>query len=92
MGSMYKSKTANWAIIGVSIVALVVFALFIRRQTAVSDSEFLRSMIPHHGGAILMCQQNEIEDAEIRNLCGEIVSSQQFEIDWMKTKLGEMKK
>jgi uncharacterized protein (DUF305 family) len=26
-------------------------------QGAVGDDQFLRSMIPHHSGAILMCEQ-----------------------------------
>ena len=49
-------------------------------------------MIPHHAGAILMCEQAAIEDAEIKDLCGAIVSSQQAEIDQMKAKLSELEK
>jgi uncharacterized protein (DUF305 family) len=41
-------------------------------------------MIPHHAGAILMCEQAAIEDSEIRELCGTIISSQQAEIGQMK--------
>ena len=51
---------------------------------------FLRSMIPHHAGAILMCEQAPIQDAEIRQLCQTIISSQQQEIDQMKAKLAEL--
>jgi uncharacterized protein (DUF305 family) len=35
---------------------------------AVGDKQFLRSMIPHHAGAILMCEKASIKDAEIRAL------------------------
>jgi len=49
----------------------------------------LRSMIPHHAGAILMCEQAPIRDAEIRKLCETIISGQQAEIDQMKRKLAE---
>jgi uncharacterized protein (DUF305 family) len=56
----------------------------------VSDKQFLRSMIPHHAGAILMCEQAPIEDAEIKALCKNIVSSQQSEIDQMKAKLSAL--
>ncbi len=52
--------------------------------------QFLRSMIPHHAGAILMCQEASIQDAEIRRLCGGIVSSQQSEIDQMKAMLDRL--
>jgi hypothetical protein len=48
MWSMYNNKKANLMITGVSVVLLVVFAFFIRKQTAISDKEFLKSMIPHH--------------------------------------------
>jgi uncharacterized protein (DUF305 family) len=41
-------------------------------------------MIPHHAGAILMCEQASIVDPEIKELCGTITSSQQTEIDQMK--------
>jgi uncharacterized protein (DUF305 family) len=47
-------------------------------------------MIPHHAGAILMCEQAPISDPEIHELCGQIVSSQQAEIDLMKAKLAEL--
>lgn len=90
MWSMYDNKTANLIIVGVSVVLLVLFTLFIRNQTAVSDKEFLKSMIPHHGGAVLMCGEANITDPEIKELCKGIMSSQQSEIDWMKKKLGEL--
>ena len=74
------------------IVALyVLFAvLFIgafvatRFQTLVGDKQFLRSMIPHHSGAILMCREAEISDAEIAGLYENIIKSQREEIAQMK--------
>jgi uncharacterized protein (DUF305 family) len=47
-------------------------------------------MIPHHGAAILMCDQAPIDDAEIIELCQQITSSQQAEIDQMKQILERM--
>ena len=52
-----------------------------------SARQFLRSMIPYHASAILMCNEAAIQDAEIRTLCGAIASSQQAEIEQMQTKL-----
>lgn len=89
MGSMYSNKRLNALIAAAAVVAAVVFFLFIRRQTAIGDRQFLRSMIPHHAGAILMCNQASIGDAEIKRLCQDIRSSQQAEIDQMKAMLGE---
>ena len=76
--------------VSVSFVLLVVFWLMLRQQAAITDRQFLRSMIPHHGGAILMCQQAPIGDEEIQALCRNIVSSQQSEIDQMKAKLAAL--
>lgn len=84
MRSMFPNKQRNALIIAVSIVAALVFFLLIRQQAAISDKQFLRSMIPHHGGAILMCEQASIVDPEIEELCGTIISGQQTEIDQMK--------
>jgi uncharacterized protein (DUF305 family) len=87
MAAMYRDRRLN-ALIGVGcVVALGVFWMLIRQQAAVSDTQFLRSMIPHHGGAILMCEQAPIQDSEIKALCRNIISSQQSEIDQMKAKL-----
>ena len=38
-------------------------------------------MIPHHSGAILMCTEAQLQDAEIRKLCEGIIAGQQQEID-----------
>jgi uncharacterized protein (DUF305 family) len=84
MGAMYKNKSLNALLIFVSIAALAIFFLFIRQQTAVSDQMFLRSMIPHHSSAILMCEATELQDQEIIDLCDEIVQTQREEIDQMK--------
>jgi uncharacterized protein (DUF305 family) len=68
-----------------SLVALIGFFTLIRQQTAISDQQFIRSMIPHHAGAILMCEQASIQDGEVQQLCKTIVSGQQAEIDQMKS-------
>jgi hypothetical protein len=91
MGSMYSNKKLNALIIGVSLVVFILLIFFIRRQTAITDKEFLRSMIPHHASALLMCRAN-IQDPEIKQLCKNIGSSQQAEIDFMKSKLEAIKK
>jgi uncharacterized protein (DUF305 family) len=71
---------------GVSVVAGILCFAFIRQQTQISDRQFLRSMIPHHSGAILMCREANVQDQRIRELCKTIISSQRDEIDLM-TKL-----
>ena len=92
MSSMYMNKKINLSIISASAIMLIVFFFFIRQQTAVGDKEFLKSMIPHHAGAILMCEGANITDPEIKELCKAIRSSQQQEIDQMKAKLKALEK
>ena len=92
MRAMYQDKRRNMLIIAVSIIAGLAFFFLIRQQTAISDKQFLRSMIPHHAGAILMCEQASIQDTEIKALCRTIISSQQAEIDQMKAILLELEK
>ena len=77
---------------GASSIAIVGCWLLIRQQAAISDTQFLRSMIPHHASAILMCQQAPIQDPAIKDLCKGIVTGQQAEIDLMKAKLIELQK
>ena len=90
MRHMFPSKAANSALlVGGVVVFLGAFAL-IRTQTTIGDTEFLRSMIPHHSGAILMCREASIRDPEIKTLCGEIISSQAREIEQMKAILARM--
>lgn len=87
MSSMYPNKRTNMLILGGSALVLLGAFWAIRDQAAIGDDEFLRSMIPHHSGAILMCQQASITDEEIRQLCAGIVSSQRQEIETMKQML-----
>jgi hypothetical protein len=84
MGSMYPNKAANNAIVVGGLVLLVLSWFAMRQQTAVGDRQFIKSMIPHHAGAILMCREAPITDAELKRLCTSIISSQQSEIDTMK--------
>lgn len=90
MGAMYANRRINLFIIVTSVLVLLLCWLGIRDQLAVDDKSFLRSMIPHHAGAILMCNQASISDGEIRKLCGKIVKSQQQEIDQMKAMLDRL--
>ncbi|MDP3008175.1 MAG: DUF305 domain-containing protein [Methylotenera sp.] len=87
MSAMYMDKNRNKLIIILSFVGLVGFFLLIRFQGAVSEKQFLKSMIPHHASAILMCKETKISDPEIQVLCSNIVSGQQQEIAQMKTLL-----
>jgi uncharacterized protein (DUF305 family) len=91
MRKMYPDQTVNYAIVAGSIIVGVIFFTLIRFQTGIGDTQFIRSMIPHHSGAILMCREAPIDDAELKKLCGEIIESQQREIDQMQAILARLK-
>ena len=80
----------NIVIIAAGVLVLVGSWFAIRQQAAINDRQFLRSMIPHHAGAILMCEEAAIQDQEIRSLCKNIESGQQQEIDQMKAILARL--
>ena len=91
MGGMYPKKKWNVVIIGLAALFLLLCWFGIREQAAITNKSFLRSMIPHHAGAILMCNKAPITDVELRKLCSNIVKSQQQEIDQMKGMLQRLK-
>jgi uncharacterized protein (DUF305 family) len=87
MRSMYRHKQLNLVFLVGSILVFLLLFFAIRQQAAVGDRQFLRSMIPHHAGALLMCRQASISDPEIKSLCSSIIQGQQSEIDQMKQML-----
>ena len=90
MGSMYDNRKLNAALYaGLGLLFLLALA-GTRTQAAIGDEQFLRSMIPHHSGAILMCREASIADPEIVALCGQIRRSQREEVDQMKAILARL--
>ena len=84
MRSMFPSRWFNVSIVVGAVVVFIASFVAMRTQAAVGDEQFLRSMIPHHSGAILMCEQSAITDPEIKQLCARIMESQQAEIEQMQ--------
>ena len=88
MGGMYPDRRFNVVIILAAILGLALSWFGIRWQSGIDDRQFLKSMIPHHAGALLMCERNRLRDPDLQALCRQIVASQRAEIDLMKAKLG----
>lgn len=91
MKMMYPNKKLNTILVLITVVLFGAFWVGIRQQVAIGDAQFLKSMIPHHAGAILMCNEAKLEDPEIKALCQNILKGQQTEIDFMKSKLDSSK-
>lgn len=87
MPDMFPSRRINAALL--TFFAMIFFGSFalIRTQTTIGDTAFLRSMIPHHAGAILMCEEAALEDTDVKRLCRTIIASQRAEIAEMKAML-----
>ena len=87
MRGMYQNVRLNTAITIGSAVLLLGSWLATREQAAVGDTQFLRSMIPHHSGAILMCERAALSRPDLQELCRSIIESQRSEISQMTAML-----
>lgn len=85
MSGMYLNKRLN--IVLYAGFALLFAAAFagIRTQSLIGDGQFIDSMIPHHSGAILMCNRAKLVDAELLSLCETISQGQRREIEQMNS-------
>jgi len=90
MRAMYPNIKMNMIFGSLALVALILLFVGIRTQAAVGDVQFVKSMIPHHAGALLMCNRASLSDTELKKLCSEIVGGQQREIDQMKAILARL--
>lgn len=84
MRSMFQNARLNRLIIGTVAVLFLLVLFLARSQTPVGNGQFLRSMIPHHSSAILMCERAGVTDPEIDRLCRQIIRSQKEEIAQMQ--------
>ena len=88
MEMMYPNKKLNILLYALFASLFILAFWAMRVQGFVGDRQFVRAMIPHHAGAILMCNRASIRDPRIRDLCFKpngIVESQKREIEEMKT-------
>ena len=89
MKSMFNNARINTLLYAAFGVVFILAYFGVRSQALIGDDQFLRSMIPHHSGAILMCEQASIRDPQIKSLCANIIISQKQEIGQMKQLLNK---
>jgi hypothetical protein len=92
MGIMYPNKKLNTILIVLGGILGIVFWLLIRNQIGIEDKQFVRSMIPHHGGAVLMCENANLQDEELKTFCQNIIAGQNGEIEQMKKIMERLEK
>lgn len=90
MAGMYPHRRLNLVIYVVLVLVFVAAFAGIRTQGAIGDEQFIASMIPHHSGAILMCREAQLTDAELQTLCGQISEGQRDEIEQMRAILARL--
>jgi hypothetical protein len=89
---MYAGPRAK---IGVVLVAGVLAATLLslnRAQTFISDTTFMRSMIPHHSIAINNARKASISDPRVRKLADGIIESQVREIAEMRLLIDDIER
>ena len=84
MWGMYKSKTKNIIILGVAAFVFALALWLVRSQTTVTDTEYMKAMIPHHSIAIMTSERAHIRDPRVRKLAHDIILAQRREISQMK--------
>jgi uncharacterized protein (DUF305 family) len=83
MGSMYKKKKVNTAIIIAAVLVFIGCFYGLRNQVFIKDVQYMKAMISHHSSAIMVSQKATIEDPETAELAKQIIESQQREIAQM---------
>jgi len=84
MARMFQKQRLNIVLFIAVPLAFIGLFLMVRSQALIHDAQFLRSMIPHHSAAILMCEKSAITDPEIDMLCDQIIETQKKEIGQME--------
>lgn len=83
MGLVYKDRYVGF--FGLTLVSLNLWA--IRTQAFVSETQFLRGMIPHHSMAVFMSKQLKNKPNRIPAFLNGIVQTQEEEIQFMKQRI-----
>lgn len=87
MWGMFANTATTVAVLVSALVLLGVSLWCVRSSAFIGDDAFMRSMIPHHSRAIQMCERSQLKAPDVISLCGEIIRSQQKEIDQMQSML-----
>jgi len=90
MWGMYKSSSANIAILVACFIVAAGSLWLVRSQETVDDVSYMRAMIPHHSIAILTSSRAHIRDPRVRALADGIIEAQVREIGEMKQLIADL--
>ncbi|WP_218352363.1 DUF305 domain-containing protein [Alteromonas lipotrueiana] len=92
MLGMYSNKKLNVSIFVGAFIIFILGVFLVRSQTTVSDTSYMKAMIPHHSIAILTSERSNIEDKRTRELANGIIKAQRKEIKEMKWLIDDIEK
>ncbi|WP_181704809.1 DUF305 domain-containing protein [Chthonobacter rhizosphaerae] len=84
MWRMYRPAAAKIAVLAVAIIGCAALLVVNRSQALIGDTNFMKSMIPHHSIAINNARRADIRDPRVRYLADRIIRDQVKEIAEMK--------
>ncbi len=84
MWRSYRSTMTNWMIVAGAIAVFAGSLFLVRSQATVTDTDYMKAMIPHHSIAILTSSRADIDDVRVRELADEIIAAQEREIAEME--------
>lgn len=90
MWKMYEGQGTKIAIVAASALVAVGLLAINRNQALIGDTEFMKSMIPHHSIAINNSRRASISDPRVRELADKIIASQVREIAEMKALIADI--
>lgn len=91
MPKMYPNKKLNTVLFVTSGVIFVFALTALRSQAFISDTQYMKAMIPHHSSAILTSQNANIKEPRVRQLSDSIIVAQEKEISEMKNMIEALK-
>ena len=90
MWKMYPNSKINIGIIAFAAVSFFGTLYLLRTQTAVTDIQYMKAMIPHHSSAIMTSSNVDFKDAEAKKLAQDIIIAQEKEIKQMKEMINRL--
>ena len=92
MWSMYEGQGTKTAVAVGSVVLAGILLYANRSQALIGDTEFMKSMIPHHSIAINNARKSDLRDPRVRELADRIIAAQVREIREMKLLIDDIER
>jgi hypothetical protein len=92
MWPMYQGTGTKIAVVSIAALAGAALLYVNRNQVLIGDTDFMRSMIPHHSIAINNARKAGIRDPRVRELADVIIESQLREISEMESLIDDIER